>query len=81
MCGIAGIMTRDGSAPAAEVLDALADAMGHRGPDGRGRHVDGDVGLVQTRLAIIDLPPGPTVTKRSWSPTARFTITSRFAWI
>ncbi|MAO55259.1 MAG: asparagine synthase (glutamine-hydrolyzing) [Rhodospirillaceae bacterium] len=58
MCGIAGIMTRDGSAPAAEVLDALADAMGHRGPDGRGRHVDGDVGLVQTRLAIIDLETG-----------------------
>jgi len=58
MCGIAGIMTRDGSAPPAEALDALADALGHRGPDGRGRHVDGDVGLVQTRLAIIDLETG-----------------------
>ncbi len=51
-------MTRDGSAPAAEILDALADALGHRGPDGRGRHVDGDVGLIQTRLAIIDLETG-----------------------
>ena len=58
MCGIAGIMTRDGSAPQAGVLDALADALGHRGPDGRGRHVDGDVGLIQTRLAIIDLETG-----------------------
>ncbi|MEQ8507352.1 MAG: asparagine synthase (glutamine-hydrolyzing) [Rhodospirillales bacterium] len=58
MCGIAGIMTRDGSAPPAGALDALADALGHRGPDGRGRHVDGDVGLIQTRLAIIDLETG-----------------------
>jgi asparagine synthase (glutamine-hydrolysing) len=58
MCGIAGIMTRDGSAPPAEALDALAGALGHRGPDGRGRHVDGDVGLIQTRLAIIDLETG-----------------------
>ena len=58
MCGIAGIMTRDGSAPPAGVLDALAVALAHRGPDGHGRHVDGDVGLVQTRLAIIDLETG-----------------------
>ena len=58
MCGIAGIMTRDGSAPPAGVLDALAVALAHRGPDGHGRHVDGDVGLIQTRLAIIDLETG-----------------------
>ena len=58
MCGIAGIMTRDGSAPSPEALEALARALGHRGPDGRGRHVDGDLGLIQTRLAIIDLKTG-----------------------
>ncbi|MCF3630840.1 asparagine synthase (glutamine-hydrolyzing) [Thalassospiraceae bacterium LMO-SO8] len=58
MCGIAGIMTRDGSAPPAGILDALAVALAHRGPDGHGRHVDGDVGLIQTRLAIIDLETG-----------------------
>lgn len=65
MCGIAGIMTRDGSAPPAEVLDALAAALAHRGPDGHGRHVDGDVALIQTRLAIIDLETGdqPIVAK------------------
>lgn len=51
-------MTRDGSAPSPEALEALARALGHRGPDGRGRHVDGDVGLIQTRLAIIDLKTG-----------------------
>lgn len=58
MCGIAGVMTRDGAPPAKAVLDALEAALAHRGPDGRGRHVKGNVGLVQTRLAIIDLVTG-----------------------
>jgi len=58
MCGIAGLMTRDGSAPADSVLDGLAKALAHRGPDGEGRHVSGNTGLVQTRLAIIDLATG-----------------------
>ncbi len=58
MCGIAGIMTRDGSAPEPEALDRLAAALGHRGPDGTGRHRAGSVGMVQTRLAIIDLETG-----------------------
>ena len=55
MCGIAGIMSLSGSAPDDAVLKALQDALAHRGPDGRGRHVSGATGLVQTRLAIIDL--------------------------
>jgi asparagine synthase (glutamine-hydrolysing) len=58
MCGIAGIVMRDGSAPDPGVLDAFESALAHRGPDGCGRHVDGDVGLLQTRLAIIDLKTG-----------------------
>ncbi|MFQ5953889.1 MAG: asparagine synthase (glutamine-hydrolyzing) [Kiloniellales bacterium] len=58
MCGIAGIMTTDGRAPEAALLDRLTELMRHRGPDGRGRHVKDDVGLVQTRLAIIDLETG-----------------------
>lgn len=58
MCGIAGMMTADGAAVSQAVLDALGDALAHRGPDGRGRHIAGDVGLVQTRLAIIDLTTG-----------------------
>ena len=58
MCGIAGIMTADGSSPDAATLRRLGDALVHRGPDGQGRHVAGDVGLVQTRLAIIDLETG-----------------------
>lgn len=58
MCGIAGIMTATGGAPLPEQLEALADALGHRGPDGRGTYVKGATGLVHTRLAIIDLKTG-----------------------
>jgi asparagine synthase (glutamine-hydrolysing) len=58
MCGIAGLMTRDGRPPDAAVLDRLDAALGHRGPDGGGRHLRGDVGLVHRRLAIIDLATG-----------------------
>ena len=58
MCGIAGVMTRDGSPPDPALLDRLAAALAHRGPDGQGRLVRGGVGLVHTRLAIIDLDTG-----------------------
>ena len=58
MCGIAGIMTIDGSTPDTAVLDALGRALDHRGPDGHGQHVSGNLGMVQTRLAIIDLETG-----------------------
>lgn len=58
MCGIAGMMTVDGSPPESGILDRLSSALLHRGPDGQGRHVSGNVGLVQTRLAIIDLETG-----------------------
>jgi asparagine synthase (glutamine-hydrolysing) len=58
MCGIAGIMRRDGHAPDAALLDGLEQALRHRGPDGEGRYFSGSLGLVQTRLAIIDLETG-----------------------
>lgn len=58
MCGIAGLMTFDGKAPSSKILDAFAKALAHRGPDGEGRHISGNVGMVQRRLAIIDLETG-----------------------
>jgi asparagine synthase (glutamine-hydrolysing) len=58
MCGIAGIMTADGSQPSSTLLESLLRALGHRGPDGEGRYAKPGVGLVQTRLAIIDLNTG-----------------------
>lgn len=58
MCGIAGIMSRGETPPDGALLDRMAAAMHHRGPDGAGRHVARNVGMVQTRLAIIDLQTG-----------------------
>jgi asparagine synthase (glutamine-hydrolysing) len=58
MCGLAGLMTRDGEAPPSALLRALEPALAHRGPDGEGHYRSGDVGMMQTRLAIIDLTTG-----------------------
>lgn len=58
MCGIGGMMTRDGGAPSEAVLTALINALGHRGPDGEGRYRAAGLGMVHTRLAIIDLETG-----------------------
>ncbi len=58
MCGIAGLMSTDSATPAMTVLNAMADALAHRGPDGHGTYAHADVALVQTRLAIIDLQTG-----------------------
>ncbi len=58
MCGIAGLMTTDGREPRRETLDLMRAALAHRGPDGEGVYVGGDVAMAQTRLAIIDLQTG-----------------------
>jgi asparagine synthase (glutamine-hydrolysing) len=58
MCGIAGVMMVDGEAPPPAVLQAMAAALAHRGPDGEGNYRSGDVAVVQRRLAIIDLATG-----------------------
>ncbi len=58
MCGIAGFMTLSGEAPPVGGLAAMEAALRHRGPDGYGHYRAGDVGMVQTRLAIIDLATG-----------------------
>jgi asparagine synthase (glutamine-hydrolysing) len=61
MCGIAGIALRpDQSLPdLRERLDAMAQAMVHRGPDDQGVFVapSGRAGLANRRLAIRDLSP------------------------
>ena len=65
MCGIAGVITASASAAALNPqLEAAAAALRHRGPDDFGITLDGPVGLVHTRLSIIDLAGGhqPIVT-------------------
>jgi asparagine synthase (glutamine-hydrolysing) len=58
MCGIAGIMMRDGRAPDPALLDRMQTALAHRGPDGTGRLLRDDVALLHLRLAIVDLQTG-----------------------
>jgi asparagine synthase (glutamine-hydrolysing) len=53
MCGIAGKLTA-GEPVDHALLERMADALAHRGPDSRGLHVDGPVGLAMRRLAVID---------------------------
>lgn len=57
MCGIAGIMMRHGVVEQSW-LAHMASQLGHRGPDGSGYYLEGPVGLVHTRLSIIDLEGG-----------------------
>jgi asparagine synthase (glutamine-hydrolysing) len=57
MCGIAGILLREGRADELQ-LRRMAAALAHRGPDDMGLHLAGCLGLVQTRLSIIDLERG-----------------------
>lgn len=56
MCGIAGFV----GAGDAHNLQAMSDALAHRGPDGAGRHIDASnaVYLAHRRLAIIDIGGG-----------------------
>ena len=57
MCGIAGIIQTDGSPAPRALLQAMTDAIAHRGPDGEAHWFEGPVGLGFRRLAIIDLSP------------------------
>lgn len=58
MCGIAGICeTGDRRVEEGDLID-MATAMQHRGPDGTGLYLEGPVGFVGTRLAIIDVAGG-----------------------
>src|SRR4051794_38346719 len=58
MCGVGGYVVAGGRTPERARLAAMARAMGHRGPDDSGIDVVGSVGLVHTRLSIVD--PRPT---------------------
>jgi asparagine synthase (glutamine-hydrolysing) len=55
MCGIAGVLYRDGRPASVTSLRAMTDIIAHRGPDGEGHYCDGPVGLGHRRLSIIDL--------------------------
>ncbi|MFZ0300346.1 MAG: asparagine synthase (glutamine-hydrolyzing) [Candidatus Sulfotelmatobacter sp.] len=58
MCGIAGVRERKGGLVDPTMLQRMVSALSHRGPDGRGVHIEGDIGLGHARLSIIDLAGG-----------------------
>src|SRR6185436_16873486 len=58
MCGITGIVRRDGAQIDRELLARMNDAIRHRGPDDDGFYFGDGVGLAMRRLAIIDLKSG-----------------------
>lgn len=58
MCGIAGVFEREGVRAGRPLLEAMAGELRHRGPDGVGMYLDGRLGMVNTRLSIVDLSGG-----------------------
>jgi asparagine synthase (glutamine-hydrolysing) len=58
MCGISGKLQFDSTQPVdACLIRRMNRVLRHRGPDDEGVYVDGNIGLGQARLAIIDLSP------------------------
>jgi asparagine synthase (glutamine-hydrolysing) len=59
MCGLAGILSLDGSPIDPALLHRMREVIAHRGPDDAGTYCspDGRAGLASRRLSIIDLSP------------------------
>lgn len=57
MCGIAGIVRVDKEPISPAALQLMTDSIAHRGPDGEGHWIEGNVAIGHRRLAIIDLSP------------------------
>ncbi|MBM3822866.1 MAG: asparagine synthase (glutamine-hydrolyzing), partial [Verrucomicrobia bacterium] len=57
MCAVIGVIHLDGGPVSPVVLKRMTDVIAHRGPDGEGHWIEGNVGLGHRRLAIIDLSP------------------------
>jgi asparagine synthase (glutamine-hydrolysing) len=58
VCGIVGQARADSLAVDQGLVEAMCAGLEHRGPDSRGVHVDGPVGLGIQRLRVIDLATG-----------------------
>jgi asparagine synthase (glutamine-hydrolysing) len=54
MCGVAGVVRREPRGVQAAMLERMAAAIRHRGPDGFGISADARVGLAHVRLSILD---------------------------
>lgn len=58
MCGICGFLNVGPERQGEQLVYAMTETLAHRGPDGRGVYVNGQIGLGHTRLSIIDLKGG-----------------------
>jgi asparagine synthase (glutamine-hydrolysing) len=57
MCGITGLINLNGAPVSSVVLKKMTDVIAHRGPDGEGQWIEGNIGIGHRRLAIIDISP------------------------
>lgn len=57
MCGIAGVFNFNNQPVSHETIKNMVDAIAHRGPDGEGIYIDGNVALGHRRLSILDVSP------------------------
>lgn len=58
MCGITGFVNASGDAVKRSILEAMNQAIIHRGPDEDGFYISENVGLAMRRLSIIDVAGG-----------------------
>lgn len=72
MCGIVGYLNHNGELADGQIVAAMRDAIAHRGPDGSGLHLDGELGFGHRRLSIIDLRE--IANQPMHSPDGRWTI-------
>jgi asparagine synthase (glutamine-hydrolysing) len=71
MCGIAGILHRDGGPVGEATVTRMLDRLIHRGPDDEGLYIADGVGLGHRRLSIIDVSaaghqPMPNAAETIW---------------
>ena len=70
MCGLVGVYAGNGGTVSRELLYAMGGELVHRGPDGTGAYFDRGLGMLSTRLSIVDIGGGdqplPNETSRYW---------------
>ncbi len=57
MCGIAGILNLNQQPVSHQTIKSMTDAIAHRGPDGEGMYIEGNLALGHRRLSILDITP------------------------
>ena len=73
MCGIFGIIWKQSTqTPSKSLLKETSNLIGHRGPDGCGIYAEKGIGLVHTRLSLVDLSSGAD--QPFWDDSLRYCL-------